>query len=280
MSIRDCYRILQLKQGASPDEVKAAFRKLAFKLHPDLNPSPDAAERFRKVNEAYVLLNRHLEEEIAAGRGFGKSKKEQEEPKTSKAEGARAYARQQAGARKKASKGPTTGAWSRAGKGPNTGPRADAKYSSKRFYFREEEVLKDILKDEFARQVYEDIYAEIRGKNPRAAGRKGPLKHKKMRLKWGEKSVELDLSKGVKGSVKSWFRSQLDHDQDVFFPANSLFPGRTIRISIDQRFTKGPRTVDVTLPPDFVIGRPIRLKGLGRKLGPLRGDLYLRVFAK
>lgn len=289
MSIRDCYRILQIRNGASPDEVKAAFRKLAFKMHPDLNPSPDAAAKFREINEAYVLLTKHLEEETAAGRGPGSGS--DDGPKASKAEGARAYARQQqdgrgrASGRKAGSKSKDTStnasAWSRASgrSGPNTGPRADASYSSKRFYFREEEVLKDILKDDFARQVYEDIYAEIRGKNPRARAA-APLKRRKMKLQWGDKTVDLDLSRGVVGSVKSWFKGQLDHEQEVRFPANTLFPGRTIRITVDQTFGGGPKTIEVTLPPDFVIGRPIRLKGLGRRLGPLKGDLYLRVLPK
>jgi molecular chaperone DnaJ len=49
---------------------------------------------------------------------------------------------------------------------------------------------------------------------------------------------------------------------------------------VSARFSGLPRTVEITLPPDFVVGRPIRLKGLGRKLGPFTGDLYLRILAK
>ena len=60
MNIRDCHRILQVPPQANLDEVKAAFRKLAFKLHPDLNPSPQAAEQFRELNEAYILLTLSL----------------------------------------------------------------------------------------------------------------------------------------------------------------------------------------------------------------------------
>jgi molecular chaperone DnaJ len=39
-------------------------------------------------------------------------------------------------------------------------------------------------------------------------------------------------------------------------------------------------TLEVTLPPDFAPGRPIRLKGLGRHFGPWKGDLYLHLLAK
>jgi molecular chaperone DnaJ len=66
MNVQDCRRILQVPAGASLDEVKAAFRQLAFRLHPDLNPSPKAAEQFRQLNEAYILLTRTLQDEGGA----------------------------------------------------------------------------------------------------------------------------------------------------------------------------------------------------------------------
>ena len=72
----------------------------------------------------------------------------------------------------------------------------------------------------------------------------------------------------------------MDHEQIVYFPATHLLPGRKIRITVEQSFSDGPKTIEVTLPRDFVVGRPIRLKGLGRKLGPLTGDLLLKVLAK
>ena len=82
------------------------------------------------------------------------------------------------------------------------------------------------------------------------------------------RSFSLDVSGGFLSGIKSWFKSQMDDEQTVHFPAQHLLPGRSIRISVEQKFSEGPRTVEVTLPPDFVVGRPIRLKGLGRKLGP------------
>ena len=67
----------------------------------------------------------------------------------------------------------------------------------------------------------------------------------------------------------------------VRIPAASLLPGTKIRVGIKHGFGNAKATtIVVTLPGDFVGGRPIRLKGLGRKLGPLTGDLYLRVLAK
>ena len=73
MTLRECYRILQVGNGASLDEVKKAYRKLAFELHPDLNPGrPDAARRFQRLNEAYVLLSRTLDTVGPGGNVDGK----------------------------------------------------------------------------------------------------------------------------------------------------------------------------------------------------------------
>lgn len=53
----DYYRTLGIKRNASRKAVQDAYRSLARRLHPDVNPSPAAAERFKKVNEAYDVLS-------------------------------------------------------------------------------------------------------------------------------------------------------------------------------------------------------------------------------
>ena len=56
MRLTECYALLEVLPGATLDEIKASYRKLAFKFHPDLNPGDArAAQRFSRLNEAYVL---------------------------------------------------------------------------------------------------------------------------------------------------------------------------------------------------------------------------------
>ena len=52
--IDDPYKILGLERGASDEEVKQAYRRLAKKYHPDLNPGDqEAAKKMQQINEAY-----------------------------------------------------------------------------------------------------------------------------------------------------------------------------------------------------------------------------------
>ena len=53
----DHYDVLGVDRNASPDEIKKAYRRLARELHPDVNPSPDASERFKLVTHAYDVLS-------------------------------------------------------------------------------------------------------------------------------------------------------------------------------------------------------------------------------
>ena len=50
---RDYYEVLGLNRGATPEEIKKAFRRLARQYHPDVNKQADAETRFKEINEAY-----------------------------------------------------------------------------------------------------------------------------------------------------------------------------------------------------------------------------------
>lgn len=58
MANKDYYDILGISKGASDDEIKKAYRKLAMKYHPDRNPdNKEAEEKFKDINEAYQVLS-------------------------------------------------------------------------------------------------------------------------------------------------------------------------------------------------------------------------------
>lgn len=80
---RDYYQVLGVPRDASEADIKRAFRELARRHHPDVNPdNPDAGEQFREINEAYAVLSEPqsrarydrfgaVGDGAAAGVGFG-----------------------------------------------------------------------------------------------------------------------------------------------------------------------------------------------------------------
>ena len=56
LEIKDLYSVLRLKEGATPEELKKAFRKLSKTMHPDISKEPDAEEKFLELTFAYETL--------------------------------------------------------------------------------------------------------------------------------------------------------------------------------------------------------------------------------
>lgn len=268
MTLAECYRILQVEEGASLEIIKSSYRKLAFSLHPDLNPDdPEASRKFQRLNEAYVVLSRKPGAGESAPKGRTKAGARRRAAPGEAKRADEAYARE--AARDVFRQREETGE-----QPPKQGGFAAGGAT---FEFRQEEVLRDILRDPFARKVFEDIYAQVR---KGAARGSATLKRRALELDLSGRKLRLDLSQGIFGSVKSWLRGQLDDEHTAHMNAASLLPGRTVRLKIHLGLSSEEKQVEVTLPADFVPGKPIRLKGLGRRIGPFKGDLFLKLLPK
>ena len=281
MSLERSCKILGVSQDAALEDVKKAFRKLAFAYHPDLHPDmPDASRRFQELNAAYITVSRELESRAAsAGQQPGKTASAGKKGTAKSKGGADPGSTSWPGAKPGSWTGAWTGAWTKAEPG-YAKETAHSRYRRQAAYQRED-LLKDLLKDPFARQVYEDIYSQLR-----SSGRGRPAEsaedhaRKVLRVEWGDRRLELDFSRSIRERARDWLHRQLDDEQTVFFPAAQLWPGKTVRIQIQQGWRGPATTLDITLPRDFSPDQPIRLKGRGRKIGPWQGDLYLRILPR
>ncbi len=303
ISLQECYDILKLEKDADMAALKRAYRRRAFELHPDLHPdNPEAGHDFQLLNEAYVALSAMLEheEQVRAGSrarsAAREAKKEAERGATDGKGGAPGAAgktgeapREEAGAQQAAD----------ADAKQTASGRADGRQKTAQNAYTEHDVLRDLLNDPFARRVFEDIYSELNRKQkeedkpprqeppqpeqPRpeqpkkpAAARRATNLHRE-NIAWGTPKWNKEMSRGVTGMVKGWLRRQIDEEQHLTLPSANLAPGRRIRLQIRQALSGELKTVEITLPPDFTPGKPIRLRGLGKRVGPWQGDLYLTI---
>lgn len=267
LSVKECYEILNLQKGADLQTLKTAYRRRAFELHPDLNPgNPEAGRQFQLLNEAYVALSAILKPAEEKARKAEEKTRSAEERETEEK------------ARAEEKSGEETGNQARTAEKEAT--RAGA--------YAEQDVLRDLLNDPFARRVFEDIYSELGRKQkpreeppkpapePEARKKPEPRPEPKPAAPLWNKSSE----KGVAGLLKGWFRKQFDDEQTLTMPAARLRPGAKIRLQIRKGLAEEATPVDVTLPPDFSVGKPMRLRGLGKKVGRWQGDLYLTIYTE
>jgi len=319
ISLKECYDILKLKKNADTADLKRAYRRRAFELHPDLNPdNPAASREFQLLNEAYVALSAVLKHEdtVQAATEASRAAQEEGRAQAAKGEAAEEQSERQASAQaekesqsKSSPEGETTrqdAAGRASGPAGAAGPASDtadnrqqrtngaaAGQQTAQNGYSEHDVLRDLLTDPFARRVFEDIYSELNRQQqekapPRqeepapeqpspkaAAAEKRTVRLHQSNLAWGTAKWNKDHSKGVTGMVKGWLRRQIDEEQTLALPSANLAPGKRVRLQIRQAISGELKTVDITLPPDFAVGKPIRLRGLGKRVGPWQGDLYL-----
>ncbi len=272
INLKECYDILQLDKDANLEDVKKAYRKRAFELHPDLNPhTPDAGYQFQRLNEAYVALSQVLQTEEATQKQASTSEKKEHRKD---AEHAKKHedAAQKSAAQREAEK--------------KKQKSASAAYEKE---YEKEDVLRDLLKDSFARRVFEDIYSEVnkqsQDENPQTSSRASAVHTPKAPPPptTATQATRVDVDSGPKpfngfaNKVKGWFLQQIDAKQVIKMSTATLFPGARIRLQIRQGLSEELKTFEITLPKDFAVGKPMRLRGLGKKVGKWQGDLYITI---
>ena len=281
LSLQQCYDALGLEQGADLEALKYAYRRRAFELHPDLHPeNPHAGREFQMVNEAYVILARLLTpEQKSSATGekaadAGAKQQEQSQAGSSHAQSARPESDDTAQGQREGTR-----------QGESAEQRAHR--TAQAAYAKEEDVLRDLLNDPFARRVFEDIYTQMQEAQtppppppPQSNNNEKNSAQTSTEAEWGKEHLNLDFSQGIGKAVKSWMRKQIDEEQTLHLSPSMLKPGARIRLQIRRGIGDEVSTVEIKLPQDYAAGKPVRLKGMGKRIGRWQGDLYLTLIAK
>lgn len=246
MEFRDYYKTLGVERTASDAEIKSAYRKLARKFHPDVNPNnKDAAERFKEINEAYQVLGdaekRRKYDELGADWERGISQEEM----------MRRYAQEAAARGRRAQPPPGAGGFSDffeqffggLGGFRTGGARGFAGFSE-------------------APQRAPDLRAEVQ------VALEGAVSGGRHRIEM--MAQDECLRCGGSGMIAS------EERQGKTRVIRSAQPCPACR---GNGFVAQPRTLEVTIPAGVTDGTVLRLKGQGGR-GPraeLNGDLFLTI---
>lgn len=327
LTLQECLAVLRLPRNATLDDLKRAYRRRAFELHPDLNPDQKNAHlQFQLLNEAYVALSSMLkpapptrEDRAAAQEKANRqqaARPQTEDTQTEAAGAAENAAGQQTTADKASTEGSSTadthgGPAEEPQANAHATPEGDARQRQRAHAYERADVLRDLLNDPFARRVFADIYSELNKKEQAQAAsqqethkaeprqeqrtappppqqeKPAPQQTRPLPFDWMEqklksvKDVRDSVAEGgLKGVVSGWLRGQIDDAQRMCLPAAMLQSGRRIRLQIRRAFASEPCTIEITLPQNFTPGKSVRLRGMGKKIGPWQGDLYLTLESK
>ena len=266
--MKDYYQILGVPEDASQEDIKAAFRKLAFQYHPDVNPGREkqAEEKFKEINEAYSVLGdaaKRRQYDYARRSGFVGA-------------GAPGSGYSQADIFRDAFSNPAF-AEELNRMFQQAGLRFDQEFMNQTFFSGRGVVYSfSFGPGGFSRQAYR--FGEGAGAS---AGPPQELPAYKPGL------VERMLSRATMGLMRFSLRTifglelpappaeSLDERQEfILTPAEAEAGGEK---SVTVRHGWSRKRLMVKVPAGVKDGADIRLKGMGKRNGKVSGDLYLRV---
>jgi DnaJ-class molecular chaperone len=263
--MKDYYTILGVAEDASPDDIKAAYRKLAFKYHPDVNPGreDEAGDKFKEINEAYGVL------------GDARKREQYDAVRRSPFAGARegAFAYTQSDIFRDAFSNPEF-ADELDRMFAEAGLRFDREFLSRMFFSGQGVVHTFSFGPGGFRRTTTRFGANGAGTPPPSQ----PLPVYKPGF------VDRVLLKAITGMTRLFVRSLFGLELPEL--KEGLDEHRTLELApaevggekqVKVRRGLRSRKLLVRVPPDARTGTIIRLKGMGRKKGKDAGDLYLHV---
>jgi DnaJ-class molecular chaperone len=264
--MKDYYQILGISPEASQEDIKAAFRKLAFQYHPDVNPGNEneAGEKFKEINEAYGVLcdaARRQQYDFARKSGFAGA-------------GTNGFGYSQSDVfRDIFSNQVFFEELNRMFQ--QAGLRFDQSFFNQTFSGQAKMYSFSFGPGGFRRTTY--------GFDNTQAGPDNELKNVDMpKPSLGDRIVFKTISGLTRFSMKTLFgidipkpQPALDEWQELNLTAAEAKQGGEKAVKIKRGLTK--KSLMVKIPSGVKSGTSIRLKDMGKKKGTATGDLYLRV---
>ena len=240
MAIKDYYNLLGIPKNAPDKDVKSAYRRLARKYHPDVNPGDKSAEaRFKEINEAFEVLS-------------DPDKRRKFDQYGSDFENAEAFARARQQSQQQAQQQSQRQSGN-FGRGARSSP----------FTTNEAQDMGDL------NEVFESLFRGMGGGGARTGGRRAPRKGQDI-----EHQIELSLEDAYNGTKRV-----LELKSEQACPACQGM-GRVKNAVCQQCGGAGrvikPRRLEVKIPPGVKEGSRVRVAGEGDPgAGGSNGDLYL-----